>query len=153
MVRRAEETPVPAGAYETNPRHSAPDLTAEVSDHLAVGPDAAALYLQLLALARPTDQNVRRWNGWTAARHKKAQAELAATGAVETGKRSRAGRTAFVPGPWTDIASPHLPLETAKITAYGATTDGTTVRGPFTRLLPPLPVHELFARAWEEARR
>ncbi|MEU0662604.1 hypothetical protein [Streptomyces lavendulocolor] len=153
MVRRAEETPVPAGAYEANPRHSAPDLNAEVSDHLAVGPDAAALYLQLLALARPTDQNVRRWNGWTAARHKKAQAELAATGAVETGKRSRAGRTAFVPGPWTDIASPHLPLETAKLTAYGATTDGTTVRGPFTRLLPPLPVHELFARAWEEARR
>ncbi|GGU49088.1 hypothetical protein [Streptomyces lavendofoliae] len=151
MVGRAERTPVPAGAYEANPRHSVPGLTAEVADTLAVGPDAAALYLQLLALARPTDRNVRRWNGWPPARHKKAQAELVAVGAVDTGQRPRAGRTAFVPGPWTELATPHLPLEAAKPAAYGATTDGGVVQGPFSRLLPPLPLHELFAGAWTEA--
>ncbi|MEV3987343.1 hypothetical protein AB0J57_00375 [Streptomyces sp. NPDC049837] len=152
MLRRAAHTPVPPGAYEANPRLSVPALVAEVSGVLSVGPDAAALYLQLLALARPTDQNVRRWNGWTAARHKKAQAELAAAGAIETGKRSRAGRTAFIPGPWTELKAPHLPLETAKLPLHLATTsDGTTVQGPFTRLLPPLPVPGLFAQAWAEA--
>ncbi|MFG3510463.1 hypothetical protein ACGF5F_33765 [Streptomyces sp. NPDC047821] len=152
MVRRAERTPVPAGAYETDPRHSAPGPVADVRAALDVGPEAAALYLQLLSLARPTDQNVRRWNGWTAARHKKAQAELEAVGAIETGKRPRAGRTAFIPGPWTELKAPHLPLEAAKLAHHLATAGGGTFRGPFTHLLPPLPVHELFALAWEEAR-
>ncbi|MFF8833172.1 hypothetical protein [Streptomyces sp. NPDC015131] len=151
LVRRALDTPVPEGAHEANPRHSAPGLLTEVAGSLGVGQDAAALYLQLLALARPTDQNVRRWNGWTAARHKKAQAELAAAGVIETGKRPRAGRTAFVPGPWTDIKAPHLPLESAKLPLHLATTDGKTVTGPFSHLLPPLPLHELFALAWKEA--
>ncbi|MFG2873521.1 hypothetical protein ACGFYU_00565 [Streptomyces sp. NPDC048337] len=76
---------------------------AEVGEALGVGPDAGGLYLQLLAPARPTDRNVRRWNRWTPARHKAAQAGLSAAGAVETGRRARAGRTAFVPGPWTEL--------------------------------------------------
>ncbi|MGI5478934.1 hypothetical protein [Streptomyces lavendofoliae] len=46
---------------------------------------------------------------------------------------------------------PRLPLEAAKPAAYGATTDGGVVQGPFFRLLPPLPLHELFAGAWTEA--
>ncbi|MFD4246232.1 hypothetical protein ACFWP3_32265 [Streptomyces sp. NPDC058525] len=151
MVARAASTPVPPGGYELNPALSAPELVAEVAGTLGVGADAAALYLQLLALARPTDRGVRRWNGWTPARHKAAQAELEAAGAIQTGKRARAGRTAFVPGEWAEFKTPHLPLETAKLPAHGVSADTSDFHGPFQRILPPVPAHELFATAWARA--
>ncbi|MFJ3882682.1 hypothetical protein ACIPW5_35200 [Streptomyces sp. NPDC090077] len=148
LAARARDTPVPEGGHEANPALSAPGLVAEAAAALGVGADAAALYLQLLALVRPTDRAVRRWNGWTAARHKAAQAELAASGAVESGKRARAGRTLFVPGQWTELKAPHLPVEHAKLAAHLAPVSGTTLHPPLLRLLAPLPPHELFARAW-----
>ncbi|WP_432154942.1 hypothetical protein [Streptomyces tricolor] len=147
MAARAAGTPVPAGGYEANPVLSAPDLVAEVARRLGVGTDAAALHLQLCALARPTDRNVRRWNGWTAARHKAAQTELVAVGAVETGRRARAGRTAFAHDTWETLDAPHLPVEAGKLSMHGAVRTGKGVSGPFTRLLSPVPLHELFARA------
>ncbi|MHC6624867.1 hypothetical protein ACYTFC_01935 [Streptomyces globosus] len=152
IAARAAATPVPAGGCENDPARSAPDLVAEVARTLGTGADAAALYLQLLALARPTDRGVRRWNGWTAARHKAAQAELVAAGAVVAGSRARAGRSVFVPGEWTDLKSPHLPLETAKTGPHLARVYGKGVHSPYLRLLAPLPPHELFARAWEASR-
>lgn len=152
MLARAADTPVPPGGYETNPALSTPELVAEVGAALGVGADAAALYLQLLALARPTDRNVRRWNGWSPARHKAAQAELVSVGAVETGRRARAGRTAFVPGPWTELKAPHLPLESAKLALHLASAESSDLQAPFRRLLPPVPVHELFAQAWTARR-
>ncbi|MDA2812108.1 hypothetical protein O4J56_15800 [Nocardiopsis sp. RSe5-2] len=152
MVERAASTPVPAGGYEADPSLSVPSLVAEVADELGSGPDAAALYLQLLALARPTDKNVRRWNGWTAARLKQAREELAALGAIVEEKRPRAGRTAFLPGPWTELKAPELPLETAKLDLYLARETRKEVTAPFGRLLPPIPLHELFTRAWRERR-
>lgn len=152
MLARAADTPVPPGGYELNPALSVPELMAEAAAALGVGADATVLYLQLLALARPTDQNVRRWNGWTPGRHKAAQAELVNAGAVETGRRARAGRTAFVPGPWTDLKAPHLPLETAKLGPHVASTGRSEPEMPFLRLLSPVPPHELFAEAWRAAR-
>ncbi|MEU4950389.1 hypothetical protein [Streptomyces lavendulae] len=151
LAARAADTPVPPGGYETDPSLSAPDLVAEVARTLGVGADAAALHLQLLALARPTDRAVRRWNGWTAARHKAAQAELVAAGAVESGKRARAGRTAFLPGEWADLKAPHLPLEKAKLEGHLAWAAGKSLYAMTLRLLAPLPPHELFARAWRQA--
>ncbi|MCX5609822.1 hypothetical protein OHB39_19875 [Streptomyces sp. NBC_00047] len=151
MVARASSTPVPPGGYEPNPALSAPQLVAEVAGALGVGADAAALHLQLLSLARPTDRNVRRWNGWTPARHKAAQAELLAAGAITTGRRARAGRTAFVPGEWAEFKAPHLSLETAKLPAHVVSADTSDFHGPFTRLLAPVPPHELFVRAWAQA--
>ncbi|MCX5379506.1 hypothetical protein [Streptomyces sp. NBC_00091] len=148
LAARAADTPVPEGGYEANPALSAPELVAEVAEALGVGADAAALYLQLLALARPTDRSVRRWNGWTAARHKAAQAQLLASGAVESDKRARAGRTLFLPDQWTELKAPHLPVEHAKLAAHLASASGTTLHAPLLRLLAPLPPHELFARAW-----
>ncbi|WP_328766969.1 hypothetical protein [Streptomyces sp. NBC_00286] len=148
MVQRAATTPVPPGSYEANPLLSVPALVGEVATTLSLDEDAAALYLQLRTLAHPTDRNIRRWNAWSPARHKAAQSALAATGLTETAKRPRAGRTAFVPGPWTDLKAPHTPLETAKLTSYGAPdSHGKEVYGPFCRLISPLPLHEQFARA------
>ncbi|MGW7450040.1 hypothetical protein [Streptomyces sp. NPDC054787] len=152
MLARAADTPVPAGGYELNPALSVPELVAEAGAVLGVGADAAALYVQLLALARPTDQNVRRWNGWSPARHRAAQAELVTADAVQSGRRARAGRTVFVNGPWTDLKAPHLPLETAKLDLYGVRVGRSEPEMPFLRLLAPVPPHELFAEAWRAAR-
>lgn len=148
MVDHAASTPVAAGQYEADPRHSVPDLVAEVAATIGARPDTAALYLQLLTLARPTDRNVRRWNGWTPARHKKAQTELLELGLVSTDQRARAGRTVFLPGAWTELPKPDLPLETSKLADHLIQTSGDTFVGPYRCVLPPRPLHEMFADAW-----
>jgi len=149
MVARAADTPVPPGGYEANPLLSVPDLVDEAAEALRASRDAAALYLQLLTLPRPTDRNVRTWNGWTAARHKAAQAELVERGAVVQEKRPRAGRSVFIPGGWTVLKAPHLPLETYKLDLHlAAVNDRKEVVAPVTRLMPPKPLHEMFADAW-----
>ncbi|MWA03803.1 hypothetical protein F8568_026150 [Actinomadura sp. LD22] len=153
MAARAAATPVPPGGYEANPLLSVPDLVAEAAAETGTSEDAAALYLQLLTLVRPTDRNVRKWNGWTPARHKAAQAELVDRALVQQDKRARAGRTAFVPGEWLALKAPELPVEAAKLAAHlaGEVRD-KSAGGPFLRLLPPRPLHEMFQNAWAARR-
>ncbi|CAM5610054.1 hypothetical protein [Streptomyces hirsutus] len=140
-----------AGAPDGFPHHPAqdptravPDLVAEAVDTLGLSADAAALYLMLLALPDPTDRNCVRWTEWKPARVKKARAELAATDLVVEAKRSRAGRTLFLPCGWLERGAPGLPLETWKERLY-------PVAGS-TRALPHLPVPALFAAAWARVR-
>ncbi|MFG2958023.1 hypothetical protein ACGF5O_30450 [Streptomyces sp. NPDC048291] len=142
-LARALAAEGPAG-YAQDPTVSVPELVAEVAEARGLGADAAALYLQLLALPDPTDRNCARWTGWKPARIKKARAELAATGLVVEAKRPRAGRTLFLPGGWREFRNPALPLETWKEALYPVS-DGH-------RTLPLVPVPELFARAWERVR-
>ncbi|WP_406065015.1 hypothetical protein OG462_37975 [Streptomyces sp. NBC_01077] len=153
MMRRAGSGAVPDGAYEADPRQSCPELVARVAEELGVGTDAAALYLQLATLAAPTDRNVRRWNGWTSKRHAEVRAELLATGAVLEAKRARAGRTQFLPGEWTELKAPHLPLEQVKLASHRVRPLWSNqLRSPFVRVLPTAPLHEMFAEAWERGR-
>ncbi|WP_228993882.1 hypothetical protein [Streptomyces sp. DH8] len=140
-----------AGAPDGSPHHPAqdptravPELVAEAADALALSADAAALYLMLLALPDPTDRNCVRWTEWKPARIKKARAELAATDLVVEAKRSRAGRTLFLPCGWLERGAPGLPLETWKENLY-------PVAGS-ARTLPHLPVPALFAAAWARTR-
>ncbi|MFJ2761266.1 hypothetical protein [Streptomyces prasinus] len=140
-----------AGAPDGSPHHPAqdptravPDLVAEAVDALGLSADAAALYLMLLALPDPTDRNCVRWTEWKPARVKKARAELAATDLVVEAKRSRAGRTLFLPCGWLERGAPGLPLETWKERLY-------PVAGS-ARTLPHLPVPALFAAAWARVR-
>ncbi|MEU3566373.1 hypothetical protein ABZ761_40820, partial [Kitasatospora sp. NPDC006786] len=128
-------------AWLQNPQLSVPELVAEVSRTHDLGEDAATLYLQLLALPDPTDRNTARWTGWKPARLKKARAELAATGLVLEAKRARAGRSLFLPGGWQEAKAPALPAETWKAALYELHTHRPA--------LVPLPVPELFARAWQ----
>ncbi|GAA4078689.1 hypothetical protein GCM10022284_13270 [Streptomyces hundungensis] len=149
MMRRSLSGAVPTGAYEADPRQSCPELVARVAQELAVGPDAAALHLQLATLAAPTDRDVRRWNGWSAARHAEVRRELLGTGAVVEARRARAGRTLFLPGDWTELKAPHLPLETVKLAAHAVRPlRGNGILAPFLRILPTAPLHEMFAQAW-----
>ncbi|MET8220565.1 hypothetical protein [Streptomyces hirsutus] len=127
-----------------DPTRAVPDLVAEAVDTLGLSADAAALYLMLLALPDPTDRNCVRWTEWKPARVKKARAELAATDLVVEAKRSRAGRTLFLPCGWLERGAPGLPLETWKERLY-------PVAGS-TRTLPHLPVPALFAAAWARVR-
>ncbi|MFI1379082.1 hypothetical protein [Embleya sp. NPDC020886] len=124
-----------------DPAYAVPDLVAEVTKTHGLGEDAAILYLQLLALPDPTDRQVARWTGWKPARLKKARAELAATDLVVEAKRSRAGRTLFVPGGWSALKNPALPLETWK--------EGLYPQPTHTVIVPDRPVPELFRRAWQ----
>ncbi|MFJ5559184.1 hypothetical protein ACIQCD_17670 [Streptomyces sp. NPDC093250] len=130
--------------YAQDPAVGAPELVTEVAGTHGLSADAAALYLQLLALPDPTDRNCARWTGRKPARMKKARAELAATGLVVEAKRARAGRTLFLPCGWLDLKSPALPLEIWKQGLY-------PVPG-HTRALPLVPVPELFRRAWDRVR-
>ncbi|MDJ1640595.1 hypothetical protein [Streptomyces pakalii] len=127
-----------------DPTRTVPDLVAEAADALALSADAAALYLMLLALPDPTDRNCVRWTEWKPARVKKARAELAATDLVVEAKRSRAGRTLFLPCGWLERGAPGLPLETWKEGLY-------PVAGS-ARTLPHLPVPALYAAAWARVR-
>ncbi|WNV88209.1 hypothetical protein [Umezawaea sp. Da 62-37] len=129
--------------YYQDPTVSVPHLVAQAAARFGLDEDAAALYLQLLALPDPTDANVARWTGWKPARLKKARAALAATDLVLTAKRARAGRTLFLPGGWLNLGSPHLPLESWKTPMFGITDRGWGV------LSPREPVAALFARAWQ----
>ncbi|MEU3986350.1 hypothetical protein AB0F77_40910 [Streptomyces sp. NPDC026672] len=133
----------PAGPAQ-DPAVGAPALVAEVAAAHGLGEDAAALYLQLLALPDPTDRNVARWTGWKPARLKKARAELAATDLVVEARRPRAGRTLFLPCGWYDLKAPALPVETWK--------EGLHPVPAHERAVPLLPVPDLFVRAWERVR-
>ncbi|MFK0104347.1 hypothetical protein [Streptomyces sp. NPDC091217] len=142
-LARALAAEGPAG-YAQDPSVCVPGLVAEVAAAHGLGEDAAALYLQLLALPDPTDRNCARWTGWKPARMKRARAELAAADLVVEAKRPRAGRTLFLPCGWRDLKAPALPVETWKEALYPVS-DGD-------RTLPLVPVPELFARAWERVR-
>ncbi|MGW5036674.1 hypothetical protein ACWEQK_00860 [Streptomyces parvulus] len=143
-VAAGQDTAGPVGPAQ-DPTVGAPALVAEVAAAHGLSEDAAALYLQLLALPDPTDRNCARWTGWRPARMKKARAELAAaTSLVVEAKRSRAGRSLFLPCGWLDLKAPALPVETWKEGLYPVHAGLRTV--------PPIPVPEVFARAWERVR-
>ena len=149
VVRRAVSSPLPAGGWEADPGQSAPDLVRAVSAGLGVPEDSARLFLQLLALPAPMKAQIRKWNGWTAAAWTSAAKPLLDAYLVVTAQRTRAGRDLFLAGPWVDIDAPDLPVEAWKLPMYGArrAADGS-VTMPLDRLLPLVPLHELFANAW-----
>ncbi|WP_153454330.1 hypothetical protein [Streptomyces smaragdinus] len=141
-LERAVATAVPDG-YAHDPGLSVPGLVAEAAKEHGLSDDAAVVYLQLLALPDPTDRNCARWTGWKPARLKKARAELAATDLVVGAKRSRAGRSLFLPGGWEALKAPALPLETWKRGHLPADD---------ARVIPAVPVSDLFETAWQRVR-
>jgi hypothetical protein len=130
------------GAWPHDPRTSVPDLVDAVAGEHGLSTDAAAHYLQLLALPDPTDRNIQNWTGWTAAAFKKIRAELAATDLVVEAKRARAGRSLFLPGGWRPLKAPKLPIEAWKAEMY----DVSEWSLPITVLRT---VPDLFRLAWQ----
>ncbi|MFJ1706050.1 DNA-binding protein [Kitasatospora sp. NPDC088346] len=131
--------------WPQDPSRSAPDLVRAVSEQHGLGADAATVYLMLLAMPDPTDRNTARWTGWRPARLKAARAELAATDLVVEATRSRAGRSLFLPGGWTELRTPHLPLETWKLPLFDLLSGQNTLLGV---AVPIEPAAALYRRAW-----
>lgn len=149
FAERVRTTPVPVGQYEANPLASVPALVEKVRAKHDLGEDAAALYLQTLALIAPTAKLVQAWNGWTKARYTKAQQELVARELLLEAKRARAQRTAFLPGAWEALGAPHMPFESWKMPLYDVTRDEHgRLTSPLERFLPPRPLHTIFEAAW-----
>ncbi|MCF3122443.1 hypothetical protein IPZ68_22450 [Streptomyces arenae] len=130
----------PAGAAQ-HPLIGAPDVVAAAVERFGLSEDAAVIYLMLLALPDPTDRRQAAWTGWKPARLKKARAELTGTELVVEAKRSRAGRSLFLPGGWIERKSPYLPVESWKVPLM------PEPNGRFE--VPDRPVPELYARAWQ----
>lgn len=148
IVERIASGMLPAGTCEADPRASVPELVAQVGQELDLGPEAAALYLQVLAMPNPSDKNVRSWNRWNAATHKAAVADLVAKGLVLEEKRPKAGRGIVLPGLWRKSRSVpgSRPIEYWKIELLvGVGLDGDDD-------WPAVPLPELFATAWTKPR-
>ncbi len=146
LVQRMGEATAP-GVYEGNPNVSAPHLVGEVAAHFEISTNAATLYLQTLALARPTSKNVQLWNGWSAGEYKKAAAELVGKELVLEAKRSRAGRAHFLPGGWEDLKAPHLPMESWKVPLYQLPFNPPAYL--LDHVLSPRPLGDTFGMAWK----
>lgn len=135
--------------WPQDPGRSVPALVAEAAHEYGLGQDAATLYLALLAMPDPTDKNVTRWTGWKPARFKAARAELAATDLVVEATRTRAGRTLFLPGAWTDLGSPRVPLERWKVPSLDLISGERAQLGV---IVPIEPAADLYGRAWRRVR-
>jgi hypothetical protein len=140
---------LPKGEWPQNPHATAPAVVQAIQKKHKLGEDAAVLYAQLLALPDPTSSNVSAWNGWQAARVKKASAELTNRKLVLEAVRARAGRSIFLPGEWMELKAPWLPIEKWKL-AHLVERDGdraavTPVGGP----LVLRPFEDLFSAAWQ----
>ena len=146
---RIRKSPVPEGKWEQNPLLSAPKIVDKVKKEHGVSAEAAALYLQYLALLWPTPKNVQLWNDWKPKQFETANEELVAQELVLEAKRERAQRAHFLPGGWEALKSPNPPMESWKLPLYGK-------RGPEGHALPHLvrfqalaPFHLMFERAWK----
>ncbi len=137
------------GTWPANPLHTAPASVAAVEQARGIGTDAAVLYLQTLALPEPTAANIKLWNGWTAARLKKASAELVAQELVLEAKRARAGRTIFLPGEWQELKAPWLPIESWKRPLLWEPAWQPAWADPFAGPVVIRPFEDLFAAAWQ----
>jgi len=148
MMARITDTPVPAGGWEQNPAASAAAVVARAARGLELSGDAAALYLQYLALLWPTPKNLLRWNGWTARRLGAVHDELAGRALILEARRERAQRGYFLPGGWEALRSPHPPMESWKLPLYGRRSGGSA-RPILDRFAALAPFHLLFERAWQ----
>lgn len=152
IVARLAASGLPAGAFESDPRVTAPDTLSEVRHALDLPTDAATLYLQMLTLAEPTRARLQRVNGWKKGEVEAARTELLERGLLEEARFDGSSRQTFVPGEVAFPAPPASTLEAAKLPLYGLEKDSKgRLRAPFGVVLPLRPLPELFAEAWHAA--
>lgn len=144
-IAAAIAEPVPDGAWPQDPRVTNPELVRTVANARGWTAETATIWLQLLALGAPTKKDLQRWNGWKPKQIEAAVAPLVADGSLLVGKRARAGREWFLPGPWVELGTP-LPMEGWKLPLFGATGPDSLL--PLRVPLPAGPYRDLFAAAW-----
>ena len=137
LVARIADSPVPAGSYEANPLLSAKSTVKKLAGAAGVDEEAAALYLQMLALPNPTKKLVMKLNAWKPAQYDKAAQALVKKKLCIEGKRERAGRDIFLPGSW-EKNSRGLSMETYKQSLYD--------RVSFDEPIVSVPFHALYEK-------
>ncbi len=140
---------LPEGHWPQNPIHTAEPIIKGIRKKHKLGDDAAMLYAQLLAVPDPTAANICTWNGWTAGQFKKASAELVSRKLVLEATRARAGRSIFLPGEWTELKAPWLPIEKWKMAHLGEFDMNPREPCPAGGPLVLRPFEGLFAAAWQ----
>ena len=139
---------VSSGGCPLNPALSASDVVDEVCEHLGLGKLAAMYFLQLLAIAYCPDVSIRTWNNWKKKDLDAARGELLEKQLVVQGKRTRAGRSVFLPCPWWEASSPHYPMEEWKAQYY-LVRYGNKAWSLVPWCPPLLPLDKLFRHAWD----
>lgn len=138
----------PIVGIKRDPLISAPETVADVAQTLRLSENAARYFLQLLALTRPMDKNIKAWNGWTKKQLDQAREELLEKKLVVTAKRAGTGRNVFLPGGWLEKSDTGPAMEMWKAPHY-LLWDDTQCR-PIVDTCPPiLPYPNLFAEVWE----
>jgi len=117
LVESVRSCKAAEGSYELDPRVSAKKVVKDMAAAIALDEDAAALYLQMLALPNPSKKNILLWNAWRTAQYDAAAQALLKKKLVIEGKRERAGRDIFLPGSW-EKKSRGLSMETYKVPIY-----------------------------------
>ena len=140
LLMDLDRTGGPAGEPH-DPLVSAPEIVVEVANRFAVSTDSARYFLQVLALADPTDAHVRAWNGWRKSQLDKAAAPLVVQGLLVLDEHPGAGRGRFLPDAWQDG------VEASKAVRYLVCAG----MGPILTKCPPLwSLDRLFAAAWRD---
>jgi hypothetical protein len=149
LLARLGAAGLPAGAYDGDPRYSAPQLVAAAAKRLKMGEDGAIAYLMVLALAEPTDALLRSVLGWDADRLEASLDETVQRKLLVTAKRPRAGRSRFLPGGWEDLKGSYTPVETWKLPLYGGQRRKAALILPPGPLLPLTSMAGIYAAAWQ----
>lgn len=131
-----------------DPEVSVPELVQQVMQHHALSTNAARYFLQLLALAHPTDANIRAWNGWKKKDIDTASAELLDKGLIVEAKRSGAGRSRFLPGGWLPGSTNNKPMEVWKAPHY-LLWQADKVQPAIEGCPVLMPAQRLFEEVWE----
>ena len=131
-----------------DPEISVPELVQQVMQHHALSTNAARYFLQLLALAHPTDANIRAWNGWKKKYIDTASAELLDKGLIVEAKRSGAGRSRFLPGGWLPGSTNNKPMEVWKAPHY-LLWQADKVQPAIEGCPVLMPARRLFEEVWE----
>ncbi|AKK06427.1 hypothetical protein CMUST_10555 [Corynebacterium mustelae] len=138
---------IPCSGTAQDPCVAAPETVADAAETLNISNDAARYFLQLLALTKPTDKDVKAWNNWSKHQLEQASEELLGKNLVISAKRAGAGRTIFLPGGWLTKSDDGPALEMWKAPHYLLWKDTKT--RPVLSTCPPLvPYPELFAEVW-----
>ncbi|WP_315184765.1 hypothetical protein [Corynebacterium durum] len=131
-----------------DPEVSVPELVQQVMQLHALSTNAARYFLQLLALAHPTDANIRAWNGWKKKDIDTASAELLDKGLIVEAKRSGAGRSRFLPGGWLPGSTNNKPMEVWKAPHY-LLWQADMVQPAIEGCPVLMPAQRLFKEVWE----
>lgn len=145
VIQRLQETPVPIGCSEADPRASVPEVVAQIMETYELSEDLAAFYLLTLAHPNPTKKEIYTALGWKAADYQAAGDALVEAQLLVQGKRTGAGRDYFLHGPW----NAHVRVEAWKFKFWGELAEERGEwRAARKDLRTIMPWHEIYERVW-----